>query len=296
MEPAIEKSLGQPLPAVISYVNPVPLAAASVAQVHQATLLDGSDVVLKAQRPNALDQVTLDTDIILRLARWLNTTTPWGKSLGVLALARGFADSLEEELDYRIELNNMRSIEASLAHSGKFSVTVPHACHQLSSERLLVMEQLPGSPVSSAGTLLTEISGGERTALAQTLLGATLEQIISDGVFHADLHPGNIFITPEGTLGLLDFGSVGRLDPATQTALGMMLYAIDKHNAAGATDAVIELLDRPENLDERARLERPLRPLLPHRPVPAAHCCSAGRIRSAGRHLADNPQRRACPH
>lgn len=93
------------------------------------------------------------------------------------------------------------------------------------------------------------------------MLGAPLEQIISDGVFPADLHPGNIFITPEGTLGLLNFGSVGRLDPATQTALGMMLYPIDKSDAAGATDALIELLDRPENLVERA-LERPLGTLL----------------------------------
>ncbi|WP_253901584.1 AarF/ABC1/UbiB kinase family protein [Arthrobacter sp. PAMC 25486] len=258
---AITESLGRPLAEVFSQVDPVPLAAASVAQVHQATLLDGSDVVLKVQRPGALDQVTLDTDIILRLARWLNTTTPWGKSLGVLTLARGFADSLEEELDYRVELDNMRSIEASLAHSGTFAVAVPHAHHELSSERLLVMDRLPGRPVSSAGALLTSLSAGERRALAETLLGATLEQIISDGVFHADLHAGNIFITPEGTLGLLDFGSVGRLDPATQTALGMMLYAIDKNDAAGATDALIELLDRPEDLDERA-LERSLGQLL----------------------------------
>lgn len=258
---AIEKSLGRPLAQVFSHVDPLPLAAASVAQVHPATLLDGSDVVLKVQRPGALDQVTLDTDIILRLARWLNKTTPWGKSLGVLALVRGFADSLEEELDYRVELDNMRSIEASLARSGAFSVAVPHAYHELSSERLLVMDRLPGRPVGSAGVLLSGLSADERRALAQTLLGTTLQQIISDGVFHSDLHAGNIFISPEGTLGLLDFGSVGRLDPATQAALGMMLYSIDKDDAAGATDALIELLDRPEDLDERA-LERSLGQLL----------------------------------
>lgn len=261
IEAAIEGSLGRPLAEVFSTVNPVPLAAASVAQVHQAALLDGSDVVLKVQRPGALDQVTLDTDIILRLASWLNKTTPWGKSLGVLELARGFAESLAEELDYRVELDNMRSIEHSLQRNGKFAVKVPHAHRELSSERLLVMDRLPGRPVSSAGALLTGMSAGERSALAETLLGATLEQIISDGVFHADLHAGNIFITPDGSLGLLDFGSVGRLDPATQTALGMMLYAIDKNDAAGATDALIELLDRPADLDERT-LERSLGQLL----------------------------------
>ncbi|MFQ4149182.1 AarF/UbiB family protein [Arthrobacter sp. LAPM80] len=261
IETAIEERLGRPLGEVFSHVNPVPLAAASVAQVHEATLLDGTDVVLKVQRPGALDQVGLDTDIILRLARWLNKTTPWGKSLGAYTLARGFADSLEEELDYRIELDNMRSIEHSLAQSGKFTVAVPHAYPELSGERLLVMDRLPGRPVSSAGSILERLSAEERSALAATLLGATLEQIISDGVFHADLHAGNIFITPEGKLGLLDFGAVGRLDPATQTALGMMLYSIDKHDSAGATDALIELLDRPEDLDERA-LERSLGQLL----------------------------------
>ena len=261
IEAAIEERLGQPLAKVFSHVSPIPLAAASVAQVHEATLLDGTQVVLKVQRPGALDQVALDTDIILRLTRWLNKTTPWGKSLGVHALARGFADSLAEELDYRIELENMRSIEHSLARSGKFAVAVPHVYPHLSGERLLVMGKLAGLPVSSAGTILENLSAGERSALAATLLGATLEQIISDGVFHADLHAGNIFITPEGTLGLLDFGAVGRLDPATQTALGMMLYSIDKNDSAGATDALIELLDRPEDLDERA-LERSLGQLL----------------------------------
>src|SRR5690606_23794139 len=137
-----------------------------------------------------------------------------------------FANTLEEELDYRIELDNMASIEASLTRSGKFDVTVPHGYPGLSGERLLVMDPLPGQPVSRAGALLTGLSDAERSRLATTLLGATLEQIIGDGIFHADLHAGNIFITPEGKLGLLDFGAVGRLDPGTQTSLGLMLYSI----------------------------------------------------------------------
>jgi len=260
IQAAVVERLGRPLSEVFAEVDPVPLAAASVAQVHQAVLLDGTEVVLKVQRPGALDQVNLDTDIIIRLARWLNKTTPWGKSLGVYELARGFAASLEEELDYTVELENMRSIEHSL-ESGTFAVTVPHAYAELSGERLLVMDRLPGRPVSSAGRILADLAEEERRSLAATLLGATLQQIISDGVFHADLHAGNIFITPDGTLGLLDFGSVGRLDPATQSALGMMLYSIDKNDAAGATDALIELLDRPEDLDVQA-LERSLGQLL----------------------------------
>lgn len=260
IEAAIVERLGRPLPEVFFSVDPVPLAAASVAQVHKAVLLNGTSVVIKVQRPGALDQVNLDTDIIIRLAKWLDRTTPWGRSLGVHELACGFAGSLEEELDYTIELENMRSIEQALT-AGTFAVSVPHAYAELSGERLLVMDLLPGRPVSSAGRLLAGLSASERSTLATTLLGVTLQQIISDGVFHGDLHAGNIFITPDGELGLLDFGSVGRLDPATQSAMGMMLYAIDKNDAAGATDALIDLLDRPENLDVRA-VERSLGQLL----------------------------------
>lgn len=260
IETAIMERLGRPLPEVFRSVDPVPLAAASVAQVHKAVLLDGTSVVIKVQRPGALDQVNLDTDIIIRLAKWLDKTTPWGSSLGVHELARGFAGSLEEELDYTIELENMRAIEHSL-NQGAFAVRVPHAYADLSGERLLVMDLLPGRPVSSAGRLLAGLGASERSDLATTLLGVTLQQIISDGVFHGDLHAGNIFITPDGELGLLDFGSVGRLDPATQSAMGMMLYAIDKNDAAGATDALIDLLDRPDTLDVRA-VERSLGQLL----------------------------------
>ena len=251
IEPAITERLGRPIDEVFARIGSTPLAAASVAQVHEATLLDGTEVIVKVQRPKALNQVTQDLDIILRLAAWLNKTTTWGRDLGVKSLAAGFANTLEEELDYRIELDNMASIEASLTRSGKFDVTVPHGYPGLSGERLLVMDRLPGQPVSRAGALLTGLSDAERSRLATTLLGATLEQIIGDGIFHADLHAGNIFITPEGTLGLLDFGAVGRLDPGTQTSLGLMLYLIDQNDSAGATDAIIELLGRPDGLDDR---------------------------------------------
>ncbi|AZU01760.1 ABC1 kinase family protein [Brevibacterium linens] len=261
IEPAIAERLGRPIGEVFARIDSTPLAAASVAQVHEATLLDGTEVIVKVQRPKALNQVAQDLDIILRLAGWLNKTTTWGRDLGVQSLAAGFANTLEEELDYRIELDNMASIEASLTRSGKFDVTVPHGYPGLSGERLLVMDRLPGQPVSRAGALLTGLSDAERSRLATTLLGATLEQIIGDGIFHADLHAGNIFITPERKLGLLDFGAVGRLDPATQTSLGLMLYSIDQNDSAGATDALIELLGRPDGLDDR-EVERAVGELL----------------------------------
>lgn len=261
IEPAIEERMGRPLGEVFAQINATPLAAASVAQVHEATLLDGTEVIVKVQRPKALNQVNQDLDIILRLASWLNKTTTWGRALGIRNLAAGFASSLEEELDYRIELDNMAGIENSLKRSGRFKVTVPHGYPELSGERLLIMDKLPGQPVSSAGALLGRLDASERSRLATTLLGATLAQIIGDGIFHSDLHAGNIFIMPDGSLGLLDFGAVGRLDPGTQKALGLMLYSIDQNDAAGATDALIELLGRPDDLDDRS-VERAVGELL----------------------------------
>lgn len=123
IEPAIAERLGRPIGEVFARIGSTPLAAASVAQVHEATLLDGTEVIVKVQRPKALNQVTQDLDIILRLAGWLNKTTTWGRDLGVQSLATGFANTLEEELDYRIELDNMASTEA--LSNGRGSSTSP---------------------------------------------------------------------------------------------------------------------------------------------------------------------------
>lgn len=257
IERAIEEELGKPLTEVFQMVDPSPLASASVAQVHSARLLDGTPVVLKVQRPGARKQVTSDVEIILRLAAWLERTTPWGRSLRVSRLAEGFAASLDEELDYTVELDNLRGVAATL--HGEIRVPVAHEEH--STGRLLVMDRLDGTPVGEAGALLAALPAAEREAIAGRLLSEILRQLVRTGVFHADLHPGNILLTEDGRLGLLDFGSVGRLDQPTRNALGMLLLAIDNNDAIGATDSLIEMLDRPEDLAER-ELERDLGQLM----------------------------------
>ncbi|MFC3983173.1 ABC1 kinase family protein [Streptosporangium jomthongense] len=257
IERAIEEELGRPLTEVFQTVDPTPLASASVAQVHSARLLDGRPVVLKVQRPGARKQVTSDVEIILRLAAWLERTTPWGRSLRVSRLAEGFAASLDEELDYTVELDNLRGVEATLGDG----IRVPVAHEGYSTGRLLVMDRLDGTPVGEAGELLAALPPAEREAIAGRLLGEILRQLVHTGVFHADLHPGNILLTEDGRLGLLDFGSVGRLDQSTRNALGMLLLAVDNNDAIGATDSLIEMLDRPDGLAER-ELERDLGQLM----------------------------------
>ena len=261
IEPAIRTYLGRDLNEVFAWVNPEPLASASVAQVHEGSLLSGQVVVLKVQRPVALRQVRRDMDIVLRMAHWLDRSAPWARTIGVKGLAEGFAASLREELNYHVELENMRSVDASLAEAGIADVHVPHAYEEFSGSRLLVMDKLEGRPISHARGVLSGMTEERRHEVATKLLSATLTQIVDSGVFHADLHPGNIFLRNDGGIGLLDFGSVGRLDPSTRHSLGTLLYAVEKDDSVSATDALIELLDRPEELNERA-LERGVGQLL----------------------------------
>jgi ubiquinone biosynthesis protein len=256
------RELGGPPEEVFADVDTEPLAAASVAQVHRARLGDGSRVVLKVQRSDAQHQVRADLDIVLRLARWLDRVTDWGRSLDVLTLAEGFAASLNEELDYRTELANMRAMaEATPAARDGVVVRVPTAYPELSGPRLLVMEEVQGSPVSRARDRLDGMPEAQRAELAEALLGTVLRQVVESGVFHADLHAGNVFLVDDGSLVLLDLGSVGRLDVAGRAGIGRLLMAVDRNDSIAATDALLEVLDRGPQLDDQ-RLERELGALL----------------------------------
>lgn len=261
---ALDRELGKPALDVFSHIDHAPLAAASVAQVHTATLgpvgpdHTRQDVVLKIQRPSALEQVGLDISIIEQLARWLERTAPWARRLGAVALARGFADSLTEELDYRVEAENTRA----LAHAVRGEeLRVPQVHEELSTERLLVMERVHGVPLGRAGEQLAALNPTARQSLARTLLRATIGQLTVDGVFHADLHPGNVLLCEDGRLALLDFGSVGRLESGSRRALASLLFAVDADDERLACDALLELLDPPTRLDER-RLTRELGQLM----------------------------------
>jgi hypothetical protein len=163
-------------------------------------------VAVKARRPGVTGVVGPDLDIVQRLAVRLQRHTRWGRSVGAVDLARGFAAALREELDLRIEAGNMTAVAA--AARGE-DLRVPAPYQPYCGERVLVMSYLDGRPLLTAAPGLP---AGSRAALARDLLDSLLGQVMLDGIFHADPHPGNILLLGDGRLGLLDWGSVGRID------------------------------------------------------------------------------------
>jgi ubiquinone biosynthesis protein len=255
VEQVLAAELGGPPDEVFARFDRQPLAAASVAQVHAARLRSGAEVVVKVQRPGIRSVVERDLDIVARLASRLESGTRWARSIGTRDLANGFAAAVREELDFRIEAGNMAAVAAA-GHGvdGTVRVPVPHA--PLCTERVLVMQRLDGTPLTAAGPVIAE-RGLDRDALARTLLECVLRQIMLDGVFHADPHPGNVLVLTDGRLGLLDFGSVGRLDASVRAALQRLLLAMNRGDPLAASDALLELMLRPDEIDQQ-RLERAL--------------------------------------
>ncbi|MBO0810447.1 MAG: AarF/ABC1/UbiB kinase family protein [Microlunatus sp.] len=254
IEPVLTAELPGPVEDIFAEVEHEPLATASIGQVHGARLADGTDVVIKIRRPGARAQVEVDLDIIIRLARRLERTTEWARALGAVRLARGFAESLVEELDYRVEAENAAAVAASL--HGSELINVPAVHGDLSGPAVLIMDRVVGNQLGQAGDLLDALAGTRRAQLADVLLSEVLQEILFTGTFHADLHPGNIIVGADGRVTLLDFGSVGRLDQPSRAALGMLLLAVDRDDPIGATDALTDLLDPGTASRDRRRLER----------------------------------------
>ncbi|MFP3969017.1 AarF/UbiB family protein, partial [Actinomadura fulvescens] len=252
VERVLAEELGESPYTVFAEFDPVPLAAASIAQVHRARLRSGTEVVVKVQRPGIRPLVERDLDIVNRLAATLERRTRWGRSLGAAELAHGFGVALREELDFHVEARNTAAIGAG----GPTELRLPALHPERSTGRVLIQEWLDGVPLGAADELIEE-RGLDRGKLARTLLTGLLNQIMRDGTFHADPHPGNILLMRDGGLALLDFGSVGRLDARLRGSLQNILIAVGRGDPAALSDALLEVVTRPEEIDEE-RLERAL--------------------------------------
>jgi ubiquinone biosynthesis protein len=254
----IESDLGVPIDEVYADVDRVPLAAASVAQVHRAQLLDGTSVVIKVQRPAARAQVEADADIIGRLAHRAEARTRVGRDLRIESVARGFTATLLEELDYRIEARNTEMIRSTLERIDRAEperrglVSVPRVFPDASGLRVLTMELVDGAALTDSADRLAALDPAERDRLAQVLMSTVIEQILVYGVFHADLHPGNVLLKNDGTLGLIDFGAVGIIERSRREHMTALLLAALSENDVAATDALLLIVDAPDDVDLEA--------------------------------------------
>jgi ubiquinone biosynthesis protein len=230
----LESEFGPDLDAVFSEFEWEPLAAASIGQTHRARLRTGEAVVVKIQRPGIEATMERDLAALGLLANLAQRRTLFGRSIRSGETLDQFAQSLRAELDFRLEADAMSEMAARLDPVAR--VRVPTVYRHLSSRRILVQERFEGRTLSDVSSV--EADGFDREALADQLLRSTLDQVINLGFFHADPHPGNVFILEDGTLGLIDFGATGRLDPIQQSAIVDIMFAMAHRDVRLLRDGV----------------------------------------------------------
>ena len=244
----IETELGVRTTQAFAELDPEPLAAASLAQVHTATLRDGRQVVIKVQRPNIEQEIRTDLSVLGSAARAADRLTEHGRRVHFAEWIDEMSETLAEELDYRLEAENLRAFRSHLQNYP--NLVVPAPIEDFSSQRVLTMERIAGHKVSKAVALrrLEE----PLDELARDLMRAYLDQIFLHGLVHADPHPGNVLLMDDGRLGLVDLGMVVRIGPRMQGELLRLLSAVAQGDGDEAAEQVVGLSERLEMFDQRA--------------------------------------------
>ncbi|MDX6425946.1 MAG: ubiquinone biosynthesis protein [Gaiellaceae bacterium] len=217
-------------------IDEEPLASASIGQIHAALLKSGRAVVVKVRRPGIVEQVALDLELLRQTAAVAEKHSNTARLLQLNALADELEQHLNGELNFHEEAHNAELI-ASVIAEYREDLFVPEVIRPYVSERVLVMERVEGVKVEDGHKLDPERAG----QLARTFFRAYIRQITVKGLFHADPHRGNVFLTPDGRLALLDFGLIGRLDDDTRTSLALLLLAIAQNRADDVADLILSL-------------------------------------------------------
>ncbi len=238
-------------------LDPRPIASASIAQVHEALLHDGRAVVVKVRRPDIEEQVELDLGLLRKAASMLEARSETAKLLQAGPLAEELETYLRAELDFEEEAHNTELI-AALAEDEPL-IVVPKVIRPLVTERVLVLERIAGEKVSTGHGLAPE----QAHELAEEFFRFYVRQVTLEGVYHADPHRGNVLLTPDGRLGLLDFGLLGRLDDDTRRSLALLLLAIAQNRADDVAGQILGLSLTQLDTDE-AGFVHDLRRKLPH--------------------------------
>src|SRR6185295_9858612 len=245
IEEVVTSELGVRLSKAFAEFDPKPIAAASLGQVHRAEMRDGRQVVVKVQRPNIRAQIATDFETLAEIASFLDGHTAMGKRYEFQRILNEFRKSLLLELDYRIEARNLVTIGQNLDDID--SIIVPTPIDDFTTSRVLTMEYIHGKKVTSLSPLAhIDLDG---SILAEQLFRAYLQQILVDGIFHADPHPGNVFLTDDGRIALIDLGMVGHTTPQMQENLLKLLLAISDSNSDAVADLVIRTSEKMDDFN-----------------------------------------------
>lgn len=243
----VEADLGRPIEAVFASFDRAPLASASIAQVHRATLLDGTEVVVKVQRPDVARLVRDDLRVMAWLAPPLVGRIPIAALANPPALVEVFAETISEELDFRLEAENMLDVARSFAELDQRGYVIPRPHPELVTPRVLVMERLSGFVFDDVASITD--AGIDKHHIIRTGMVGFLEGALIHGIFHGDLHGGNLFVRPDGRTALLDFGIVGRLSQPRRLAFLRLLIAGTMNDAVGQITAMRDLGALPHDVD-----------------------------------------------
>ena len=248
VEKIVNNELGMRLSRAFSSFDPVPISAASLGQVHHATMRDGRPVAVKVQRPGIREKMMDDLDSLQEIAEFFDHHTQMGKRYEFEKMLAEFRKTLLRELDYRLESQNLRTLGANLAEFKR--IIVPQPIEDYTTSRVLTMEYIGGHKITTLSPLAKmDIDGSE---LAEELFKAYLKQILVDGFFHADPHPGNILLTDDSSIALIDLGMVGHLSPRLQDGLLGILMAISEGRGEDAADQMVAISEKKEEFDKKA--------------------------------------------
>ena len=256
----LEQSLGSPATELFASFGVAPVACASIGQVHRAVLPDGRDVAVKVRRPGVRTDIEGDLALLGLLSRTAARLSRTARAYDPVALVDEFAAMLRAETDFATEADNMAALGRTFADDT--AVTVPAVISNLSNESILTMDWIEGVPLSNRDQL--DAAGTDRGAVAQAIAHAYATMIFQSDRFHADPHPGNLIALTGGRLGLIDFGEVGKVTPATRTALMRLLMAVLSRDRESVAEAVLSVsrTSRPVNReqfgDQLAKLLAPI--------------------------------------
>ena len=253
----IENELGAPINEVFAYFDPKPFAAASLGQVHYAILHQGKEVVIKVLRPDIERVVNIDLDILQDFAQLVQDRTAFGERYEAVDFADEFANNLRGELDFKKEGRNADRFRENFSNDPR--VKIPRIFWENSTRRLLVMERISGIKIDDIPAL--EAAGFDRKRLANTSARLVLKEILEDGFFHADPHPGNLLLLPGEIIGVIDFGTMGRLETKDRIGLARLLILIVQRDSEGIVDQLIRMGIAKYRVD-RTTLARELRRIL----------------------------------